>query len=65
MPLEMAIYIPIAILGLKFIDLIRIEFKESKMTPYVLRKVLYTVLILLVMGYFIYQKSSHIESAFI
>jgi D-alanyl-lipoteichoic acid acyltransferase DltB (MBOAT superfamily) len=65
MPLEMAIYIPIAILGLKFIDLIRIEFKESKMTPYVLRKVLYTVLILLVMGCFIYQKSSHIESAFI
>ncbi|RIA66525.1 D-alanyl-lipoteichoic acid acyltransferase DltB (MBOAT superfamily) [Anaeroplasma bactoclasticum] len=65
MPLEMAIYIPIAILGLKFIDLIRIEFKESKMTPYVLRKVLYTVLILLVMGCFIYQKSSNIESAFI
>ena len=65
MPLAMIIYIPMAILGLKFVDLIRIEHKDLRMTSYVLRKVLYTILILVVMGCFIYQKSSNIESAFI
>lgn len=65
MSLPMMIYIPLAIIGLKFVDLINVSHVSPKMTPYVLRKALYVVLILVVMGCFIYQKSSNIESAFI
>lgn len=65
MPLVILLYLIVAILGLKFVDYINISHKDSRLTPYVLRKVLYTILIFVVMGCFIYQKSSNIESAFI
>lgn len=65
MNIGMVIYILLAIIGLKFIDYIKVTYDENKITPYVLRKCLYTILILVVIGCFIYQKSSDIESAFI
>ena len=65
MPLEMIIYIPLAIIGLKFVDNIRLEYKDKPICLYCLRKVLYTILVLLVIACFIYQKGSNIESEFI
>jgi hypothetical protein len=65
MPLEMIIYIPLAIIGLKFVDNIRLEYQDKPTCLYCLRKVLYTILVLLVIACFIYQKGSNIESEFI
>ena len=65
MPLEMIIYIPLAIIGLKFVDNIRLEYQDKPICLYCLRKVLYTILVLLVIACFIYQKGSNIESEFI
>jgi hypothetical protein len=65
MPLEMIIYIPLAIIGLKFVDNIRLEYQDKPISLYCLRKVLYTILVLLVIACFIYQKGSNIESEFI